>query len=415
MRPLIASCLRANCVPVAFDFFADWDSRQLIRDSGCVDASLTKIGSYEDLLGYDWVELGVAAVLVGGAELRADLVRSVGRQLPVLGTDAEGLAAVADPVNWLSALQESSCRIPETSCELPETDTGWLLKRGGTCGGSGVRVAERKIANQVATGSLGEYYFQKRIAGQSLSAVLVSRRQNEREASVTFSLGCTRQWLVSDFSCSSENFDGLDDRPFTYCGSVGPVLMPESVQQQINRIATVLTERFGLQGVWGLDFVLDANGQVWPVDLNPRITASAELFEATIAGADSKFRSVLDVHLAACQLASSDGAAEFRKLHDRLGSSLLLRDCEMKRIVFFDGPGDVLIDEAKFEQLLRLHEPDFFYGNQPGASIADVPRIGDRIDKGRPLLTIRSRAGDEVAAKALLGELLGCVQACLLR
>ena len=87
----------------------------------------------------------------------------------------------------------------------------------------------------------------------------------------------------------------------------------------------------------------------------------------------------------------------------------------MKRIVFFDGPGDVLIDEAKFEQLLRLHEPDFFYGNQPGASIADVPRIGDRIDKGRPLLTIRSRAGDEVAAKALLGELLGCVQACLLR
>jgi len=123
----------------------------------------------------------------------------------------------------LSALQDAGCRVPETSSQLPEDATGWLLKRGGTCGGSGVWLAESEIAKNVAAGSVGECYYQQRIAGQSLSAVLVSRRPTEREASVTFLLGCTRQWLASDFSGSTETLDGSGDRPFAYCGSAGPV------------------------------------------------------------------------------------------------------------------------------------------------------------------------------------------------
>ena len=415
VRPLIASCLRANCVPVAFDFFADWDGQQLIRGSGGVGASLTKIDSYADLLEYDLAKLGDGVVLAGGAELRADLVRSLGRQLSVLGTDAESLAAMADSVNWLSALQDAGCRVPETSSQLPEDATGWLLKRGGTCGGSGVWLAEGEIAKNVAAGSVGECYYQQRIAGQSLSAVLVSRRPTEREASVTFLLGCTRQWLASDFSGGTETLDGSGDRPFAYCGSAGPVLMPEPVRQQIERIATVLAERFTLRGVWGLDFILDADGQVWPVDLNPRITASAELFEASVSRSSSKFRSVFDVHLAACRLDSSKAVSEFEQLFSGPVTALASWDYEAKRIVFFDGPGAVVIDETKFEQLMRLHTPTFFQSNQTGTSIADVPQVGDRIEAGRPLLTIRSRAGDEVAARALLDALLGRVQACLLR
>jgi len=68
-----------------------------------------------------------------------------------------------------------------------------------------------------------------------------------------------------------------------YHGSVGPIAISETVKQQVGRIANELAQKFSLAGMWGLDFILDVEGQVWPVDLNPRITASAELFETGFA------------------------------------------------------------------------------------------------------------------------------------
>ena len=109
VRPLIASCLRAACVPVAFDFFADWDGQQLIHDSDHVDASLTKIERYEDLLELDFKKLGDVAILAGGAELRSDLVKAVSEQLPLLGPNAKSLTRIHDSMQWLSVLKEADC------------------------------------------------------------------------------------------------------------------------------------------------------------------------------------------------------------------------------------------------------------------------------------------------------------------
>ena len=100
-RPLIASCLAGGCVPVAFDFFADWDGQRLIEGAGGTGASLTKIDRYADLLDRDLASLGDAAILAGGAELRPELVVAVGGQLPLLGAGENALAAIADPVQWL--------------------------------------------------------------------------------------------------------------------------------------------------------------------------------------------------------------------------------------------------------------------------------------------------------------------------
>lgn len=400
-RPLIASCLRAGCVPVAFDFFADWDARRLVESADCVGASLTKIDGYGDLIGREMAGLGDAAILAGGAELRAELVVAVGRQLPLLGARAGALAAVADPIEWLQVLCDAGVRVPESVRELPADSRGdWLVKQRGACGGSGVRAIERQSEAVL----LGDCYYQKRICGESLSAVFVSRGLSNDSAGGTFSLGCTRQWLAGDF--------GDRVRPFTYRGSVGPIVVGESVNQQLDRIANVLADAFSLVGVWGGDFVLDADGQVWLVDLNPRITASAELFETAVASSGSGFRSVVDLHWSACDSERGARAEEFAKLAKERSVGCGIEICEAKRIVFFDGPGVWEIDQASFKRLSRLYVADFFQSNQVGVSIADIPQVGDRIEAGRPLLTVRSRAKTEAAAVALLEELLVVVKAC---
>ena len=106
VRPLIASCLRAGYVPVAFDFFADWDGQQLLLQSGYANASLTKIERYEDLLELDFAKLGDVAILAGGAELQPELVTAVGEQLPLSGPSVQSLATISDPLQWLSRVKK---------------------------------------------------------------------------------------------------------------------------------------------------------------------------------------------------------------------------------------------------------------------------------------------------------------------
>ena len=413
VRPLIASCLRANCVPVAFDFFADWDGQQMILASGHQNASLTKIDCYEDLLDLDFAKLGNVAVLAGGAELRSDLVSAVGEQIPLLGASAKTLAAIGDSLQWLQVLRESGCRVPEVQLKMPANwSTGdWLVKLPGSCGGSGVQKLDRSFQDFDIEGTVGEFYFQKQISGQSWSAVMVSRRQSERGSSETFLLGCTRQWLAADFAEGTKSKQHT--QPFAYRGSIGPLEVSESVQLQVERVVGLLGQKFAMQGIWGIDFVLDAEERVWPVDFNPRITASAELFESTIVRSESKFRSVLDLHLAACLSTRANDAREFEKLAGDRRLFSEVESCEAKRIVFHFGSKPIKVDKAIWERLSHYYDSSFFQASQTGSTIADVPRIGDLIDTGRPLLTIRSRAKTEVAAVALLDELFDAVQTCV--
>ena len=116
----------------------------------------------------------------------------------------------------------------------------------------------------------------------------------------------------------------------------------------------------------------------------------------------------MDLHLLAC-CSTKSNEEEFEKLAANRAAFSNKENCEAKRIVFL-GSEPIKIDKAKLEQLSRYYMPDFFQSNQTGGSIADVPQLGDHIEAGCPLLTIRSRAKTEVAALALMNELFVAVQ-----
>ena len=72
----------------------------------------------------------------------------------------------------------------------------------------------------------------------------------------------------------------LHARPFHYCGSIGPIEMLPDLD--CNRVAVAWQETLrvgcGLRGLFGVDFIL-GNDQPWPVEVNPRYTASLEVLE----------------------------------------------------------------------------------------------------------------------------------------
>ncbi len=66
--------------------------------------------------------------------------------------------------------------------------------------------------------------------------------------------------------------------PFHYCGSVGPVDCSPGLQEMLERLGNTLTASCQLRGIFGVNGVL-RDGAFWPVEVNPRYTASVEVLE----------------------------------------------------------------------------------------------------------------------------------------
>jgi predicted ATP-grasp superfamily ATP-dependent carboligase len=81
---------------------------------------------------------------------------------------------------------------------------------------------------------------------------------------------------------------------FAYQGSIGPVALPSEIEHRLALLGNVLVERFELRGWLGVDFVIDDEGQLWILEINPRYTASIELLDASFG-----HNSAGD-HIAAC-------------------------------------------------------------------------------------------------------------------
>ena len=129
-------------------------------------------------------------------------------------------------------------------------------------GGHGIRAVRHRARLPRGT------YLQERIRGEPGSIVFVA---DGRRA---VPLGVSRQ-LVGDPAFGGSGF--------RYSGSLlsgaAPVFEREpEIAAAAARLAGAVTEAFGLVGVNGIDFIA-RDGVPWPIEVNPRYTASMELVE----------------------------------------------------------------------------------------------------------------------------------------
>jgi predicted ATP-grasp superfamily ATP-dependent carboligase len=149
--------------------------------------------------------------------------------------------------------------------------------------------------------------------------------------------------------------------PFAYAGSIAPLMLRDEETAWLRKLGATLATRFGLVGLFGVDFVR-TDDALWPIEVNPRYTASVEVVEGVTGG---KF---VAQHIAACR----HGVLEHEQ---RQGSSAYFG----KAIVFARRDGvvsrgiDALIDRWNGAE-------------RPG--IADLPSVGQSIRAGHPVATV---------------------------
>jgi predicted ATP-grasp superfamily ATP-dependent carboligase len=123
-------------------------------------------------------------------------------------------------------------------------------------------------------------------------------------------------------------------------------------------LADVVTQEFGLVGLNGIDFIA-RNGVPYPIEVNPRYSASMELVER--AGVPSIF----EVHARACQGDLPVAPAPLAHVHG-------------KAIVF-----------ARREAVLGDTRPWLERG-----WFGDIPHPGERIHRNRPICTVFATGKD---------------------
>ena len=262
-RALGESAVRGGFAVTLFDSFGDCDSRRLgpwigVRGDAC-------------LFDPDRLRRALRAHAAGAAR-RPGLVYGAGLEAApwvadcceILGNDAEVLRLAGDPGRFFGLLDRLRIDYPPVRLQPPADASGWLLKNAASSGGRAViHWRPGSMAPPTAAGT----YYQRRVEGPVLSALFVADGDRHR------TIGCNRLAVES----------GSDGRAWVYAGAVNRAGLAPGTRRELESVLARLTAALGLRGVNGVDFVLDGDRPLL-LELNPRPTATLELYEDRVAG-----------------------------------------------------------------------------------------------------------------------------------
>lgn len=328
-RALAQAARAAGYAPLIVDQFGDADTLAAAWQFRCIPPTAA----------FGWREAAVVAavgqlaggrrpplVWGGGLEGVPRLLRRLASHCDVLGTPPDALATITDPEARYARLRACDVATPEVAVGRVPRRGRWLAKRVGQAGGLHVR--EALPGSALGAGE----YAQRHVVGRSLSVNFVAGRAR-----------------VDVLGYAAHLFWPQARAPYAHAGAIGGIPVSRDLDRRIRAALPTLVDAFELRGLGGLDFVLDATGDWWVVDINPRPTATVELL--------ARPASALRAHLAAC------GGQDWRAVVTRRRPRALA-------VPYVDVP----IRVAK-----SLDWP---------AWIADRPIAGARLPRGAPLCSV---------------------------
>jgi uncharacterized protein len=312
----------------------------------------------------------------GALENHPALLKNLTAQRPLYGNPADVVSRVRDPFAVARVLTEAG--LPALAvCPAdrpPPRDGRWVIKPRRSAGGRGIFVWDDSSPDPVSPPRREPVYFQQRAEGTPHSALYLATSGG------TVLVGVARQ-LIGESRLSA--------RPFAYCGSLGPLGVAEPLWEKIAKCGRVIGGAFGLRGLFGIDFLLDEAGRPWLTEVNPRYTASVEVFEMALG-----LPLVADHVRAAAEFADENRS---RPLADDLQGRL-----EAAR----RSNGGRMCGKAIVYAPFALRAPNLADLNRrpawsaTRARLADRPRPGTLVPAGAPFCTVLIEAADPALTEA---------------
>jgi uncharacterized protein len=299
-----------------------------------------------------------------------------GRML--LGNGPEIVRRARDPRLLAEAFRREGLPAPRLLDEEPPSDEG-NPPRGHEQGNETARSARAWMCKPLQSGGGRRV---RRWTGQRMSAGCYLQEQIDgTPGSVTFVaargkacvLAISRQ-LVGDRAFGVSRY--------RYCGNIfAPV--DQRLRQGAEALAQCAADAFGLVGLNGIDFV-ERDGVPYPIELNPRWSASMEIVERRSAA------SLFELHVEAC-------------LHGRLPAMAGVGRRDWAAPFIGGGAGAAVHGKAiVFAREVVTVRDSHRWLDDP--EVADVPHAGERILAGAPVCTVFASAPSGEACLAALRQ-----------
>ena len=358
MRAVAQSAVRAGYHPHTIDAFADLD---VLRPKMHVATTPSNRRFDPRRVLRKARRIPVDAVVYGsGFEDDSPAVDEISKGRALWGNPSEVLRQVRSPRRLLSRLSQRGFAVPRVFVPgvdpgAPAPEVSWIEKPFRSGGGYGVRAWHPGLA--IAEGT----YLEEFIHGSPGSIVFVA------SGGRAVPLGVSRQ-MAGDAAFGASHFQ--------YCGSIlsHPADLFDrgvAVAATAHAIAASVAEDYRLVGLNNVDFIA-SGGVAYPVEVNPRWSASVELVERAHGF------SMFGIHADAC----ARGALPDTRI------PLCLRRAVGKAIVF--ARADLLVWQTQA-----------WLGSR---HVADVPRPWTSIRRGEPICTVFAEAEDAAACYRLLAQ-----------
>jgi predicted ATP-grasp superfamily ATP-dependent carboligase len=378
VRSLAASALAIGLRPLCADFFEDSDLTLLLANRrGRFLGPVHSLECLPDLVKS--VRSTVPLLWCGGLENSPDVLAELAARRPVIGVHPEVVRRVRDPIWFQQTLHAAGLSVPVNSLRQPASDhQAWLQKPFRSAGGLRITrlqdAADEQNANESA--DRDAVYWQREVTGVPMSAQFCATP------------GVPPGVRLLGTSLQLVGWPGLGATGFQFCGNAGPVSASQTLKSQLLTAARALVRAsrqlnvaqsrdgsaVGLRGVFGLDFIL-RRGRAWFLEINPRITASHELYELQDPG------TVLRQHFEAFHWSTPPRRSRRRTkrspAHDR--------SC-MARLIVWARESMIAPQDLRPWLLPRSSSV------RSSVEFADIPRAGSHISAGSPLCSVIVRA-----------------------
>lgn len=393
-RALAESALHSGFRPRTVDFYGDLDQKRRVENVALGRDLARRYSALEAALAA--APLAARSVAYGAdLENSPAAVARIARGRELLGNPPLVLRAVRNPAALFAALARGGMPTPLTvfprgTARLPRAAPGdghppapprrmsspgsprarrWLRKPRSGGGGRGIALLEPAATAANARHIDRDEILQELVEGPTLSLTFLADGAGVRPLALSLQL---------------EDREAFGAAPFGYVGSLSrlPSGIDEcSVREGATRAATIVTRAFGLRGWNGMDFIL-RRGEVVPLEMNPRYTASMELW-------DGPSVRLFAAHVDACR--------------GRLSGDWLPQPVEVRGKALLFARRPVVVGDST-HWLAAIPAPAAGEGDLrwPERPIADVPFPGDRIERGEPVCTLLA-AGD--SSDACMGRL----------
>ena len=355
-RAAAESAARAGFDVIALDAYGDLDQHPSVRALSLPRDFATPF-SPEAIVAAAGDIPTDAVVYLSSLENHPAAVEKLARGRTLWGCAPGVLRQVRNPRALAAALTQRGIRTPRVvvaAAHAPSTGGAerWMLKPRMSGGGHGVRLwdGDEPVPPH--------HYLQEFVSGIPASVVFVAA--NGRGSA----LGMSRQIVGEDaFGASG----------FRYCGNILAASIEKEMAGAAIALVDAVTAAFPLAGVGAID-VIAANSALWPIEVNPRWSASMELVERAHGV------SMFGIHVDACARAALP-PFDLRRPWTAAGT--------VGKAVLFAREGIVARDTSRW-----LND----------SSVRDIPPPGDRIAAGQPICTVFAAGSDEAGCYGMLVE-----------